>query len=389
MPTSLFKDIRELASDSLSFRTRLESIKQANVSPDFGWYPYDSLKVFPVLVSMLRDERRQLLSLAGSSPVLDIGCGDGDLSFFFESLGCRALAIDNPVTSYNRTLGFQSLKSALASSVELEVCDLDAGLDLSGRTFGLTLCLGLLYHLKNPYGFLERLARHTRYCLLSTRIAQVTGRGTSIADEPIAYMLNTAEANDDPTNYWIFSEAGLRRILDRTGWDVCDYQTTGCQSGSDPTHPDRDQRAFCMLRSKLADPSLSVELDGGWHEMEMGSWRWTKRVFSVRLKPNPSASTLRFRFSLPEEVLRATGAIRMEATVSGVRLPGCEYRLPGEHEYVQRIPPAALADNPVRIHFELDRALEPAPVDGRELGVQVIFWSIGEVPMQLFPISLS
>ena len=162
----------------------------------------------------------------------------------------------------------------------------------------------------------------------------------------MAYLLNTAEANNDPTNYWIFSEAGLRRILDRTAWDVCDYQTTGCQSGSDPTRLDRDQRAFCLLRSKLADPALAVELDGGWHHMEMGSWRWTERVFSVRLKPNPSASMLRFRFSLPEAVLQASGSILMTATVDGVRLPGCEYRSPGEQEYLQAIPRSVLKGRP-------------------------------------------
>ena len=204
----------------------------------------------------------------------------------------------------------------------------------------------------------------------------------------MAYLLNTAEANNDPTNYWIFSEAGLRRILDRTAWDVCDYQTTGCQSGSDPTRLDRDQRAFCLLRSKLADPALAVELDGGWHHMEMGSWRWTERVFSVRLKPNPSASMLRFRFSLPEAVLKATGSILMTATVDGVRLPGCEYRSPGEQEYLQAIPRSVLKGASLSIHFELDRALGPALTDGRELGVQVIFWSIGGTALELFPISV-
>jgi hypothetical protein len=123
------------------------------------------------------------------------------------------MAIDNPATNYNRTHGFRALPTALGSSVELAVSDVDAGLDLTGRTFGLALCLGVLYHLKNPFGFLENLARHVRYCLLTTRIAQVTVRGTAMAKEPVAYLLNPSEANNDPTNYWIFSEAGLRRIF--------------------------------------------------------------------------------------------------------------------------------------------------------------------------------
>lgn len=131
MPSSEFKDIRELASDALAFRSRLEGIKQANRSQEFDWYPYDPFELFPVLTSMLREERRQFAELAGAGPILDIGCGDGALSFFFESLGCRAQAIDSPATNYNRTLGFQRLKAALGSAVDFEACDLDSGLDLS------------------------------------------------------------------------------------------------------------------------------------------------------------------------------------------------------------------------------------------------------------------
>src|SRR5205085_3356062 len=132
-------------------------------------------------------------------------------------------------SNFNRTLGFRSLHTALGSSVEFQMCDLDDAFDLRGRTFGLALCFGVLYHLKNPFSFLETLARHARHCILSTRIAQVTLRGTPITDEPIAYLLHAFEANNDASNYWVLSEAGLRRILDRTGWDLCDYKTTGFQ----------------------------------------------------------------------------------------------------------------------------------------------------------------
>jgi 2-polyprenyl-3-methyl-5-hydroxy-6-metoxy-1,4-benzoquinol methylase len=336
---------------------------------------------------MLREDRRDLLTLAGAGPVLDIGCGDGDLSFFFESLGRRVIAIDNPATNYNRTLGFRTLRAALGSSVELKVSDVDAGLDLSGRTFGLALCLGVLYHLKNPFGFLETMSRHVRHCIVSTRIAQVTVRGTAMAQEPVAYLLNPSEANHDPTNYWIFSEAGLRRILDRTGWDLCDYATTGFDQGSDPVHGDRDQRAYCMIRSKLADPWLEVDLDGGWHAMEDNSWRWTERVFAVSVPTTGQVGdlphTLRFRFTTIRPV-------RIRAIVNGLCLPECEYISSGEHTYTQPIPPTVLAGDHLSIRFELDKALDPSPADGRELGVQVKFWSYEEpVPQALTPITVS
>jgi tRNA (mo5U34)-methyltransferase len=385
MQVSSPKDIHDLAATAVSFHARLDELKNIRRSPEFEWYPYNSFGVFPVLTPMLQQDRRDLLELAGAAPLLDIGCGDGDLSFFFESLGCRVMAIDNPATNYNRTRGFRTLHAALGSSVALEVSDVDAGLDLRGRTFGLALCLGVLYHLKNPFGFLEKLARHARHCVLSTRIAQVTVGGTAMAQEPVAYLLNPSEANNDPTNYWIFSEAGLRRILDRTGWDLCDYATTGFDQGSDPAHGDRDQRAYCMIRSKLAAPWLDVDLDGGWHAMEDDSWRWTERVFSVLLKrPASVTPTLRFRFTLPDEF----GPIRIRATLNGICLPECEYVSSGEHTYTQTIPP--LTGDPISIRFELDKALEPSPADRRELGVQVKFWSYEDpLPRALTPITVT
>jgi SAM-dependent methyltransferase len=383
-------DIRDLSAAAAKFQAQLHALKLANSRADFAWYPYDTFSVFPVLNRLLKQDRRKLLSLADTGLVLDVGCGDGGMSFFLESCGCRVLAIDSANQNYNRTAGFKTLARELNSSVELVDHDIDSGLALQGRTFGLALCLGVLYHLKNPYLLLETLARHSRYCLLSTRIAQITVRGTKIAQDPVAYLLDPCEANRDASNYWIFSEAGLRRILYRTGWDICDYETTGFERGSNPAAQDRDERAFCLLASKLADPWLGCDLDGGWHAMEDGAWRWTERSFSVRLRsPRSSGALLRLRFKLPEVVLRATGPVHLHATVGGERLPDLEYNLPGDHVYEQPISSVSLRDDNVPVRFELDKAMPPTGPEVRELGVQVIFWSItDDTPSALFPISL-
>ncbi len=371
------------------FRSRLLDLKKAHASPDFAWYPYDSFGVFNVLNSHFSPERRDLPALARPGGLLDVGCGDGDLSFLFESLGLRVSAIDCSGPNQNRTLGFQTLHAALGSSVEFQDRDLDAGLDLRGRTFGLALCLGVLYHLKNPFGLLETLSRHARHCLLSTRIARRTPSGTGIASEPVAYLLDPYEANSDASNFWVFSEAGLRRLLARTGWDVIEFASTGCRSGSNPSDPARDERAFCLLASKRSDPWLGCDLESGWHAMEDDSWRWTERVFTARLHAAESAQpALRFRFSVPGAALRSAGALRLEAAVDGHRLPACKYSTAGEHVYEQPVPREACGRD-VTVRFELDRAMAPGGADRRELGVQVIFWTYAaDGPREATPLAI-
>ena len=111
--------------------------------------------------------------------------------------------------------------------------------------------LGILYHLQNPFYALRELSRNARYAFISTKVAQVTIDGSvRLADAPVAYLLDPDECNNDATNYWIFSELGLRRILDRTGWEILDYAVGGCTVDSDPSNMDRDERAFCFVKSR-------------------------------------------------------------------------------------------------------------------------------------------
>ena len=143
-----------------------------------------------------------------------------------------------------------------------------------------------------------------------------------------------------------------------------------------------------MLRSNLPDPwpGAGVDLDGGWHPMENGSWRWTERVFSVRIKRTPSAvSTLRFRFRLHDSIFDAIGAVRLRAIVNSEALPASEYASAGDHIYERQLPQGL----DLTIRFELDKAFGPTPADRRELGLQVIFWSYdGLSPRPLDPITI-
>jgi len=220
--------------------------------PKSFWYPYSTLRNVAVLEELCSKARVNLFELCRGprGKVADIGAADGDLAFFLEKLGLSVDAIDNEYTNFNRLEGARTLKKALNSSVAISSVDLDSQFKLAGQKYDVIFFLGTLYHLKNPFFLLESLARITNYCFLSTRIARQTTDGSPLVSHPIAYLLEPRECNNDDTNFWIFSDQGLKRLIDRTGWDLLSYLTLGDTTRSNPADPERDERAFCLLKKR-------------------------------------------------------------------------------------------------------------------------------------------
>ncbi len=378
-------DIAQIVDAVHEFEQRLIGVKQGcSLSEGRQWYEYHSFSSIDWLDGLLTGERRKLLALMEGYPVLDIGCGDGDLAFFFESLGNTVHALDHPATNYNMMEGIHMLKTALGSSVEILDVDLDRQFELPRQTYGLAMMFGVLYHLKNPFFVLESLAKRARYCLLSTRIARYTpDHQTELRDVPVAYLVGGAETNDDLTNFWIFSEVGLRRLFERTGWIVRDFTSVGARETSDPSSPEHDERAFCLLESGSVALHSVAKLAAGWYDLE-GNVRWTGKRFSFVI-PKHAANVIpevRLRFILPALALAARPSMTLTAWVNGVRLRPHTYSEVGEHVYHEKVPGAAVGLREIEIVFETDEPVRPAPPDKRLLGVLVPFdaW---------FPLSLT
>lgn len=357
---------------------------QKSLQPAFPWYPYDSLGNVEQWEELI-GPKRTVLDLARGGEVLDIGCADGATAFFLESEGAQVEAVDLPETNYNQMQGIRLLKEAFRSNITIREMNLDRQFTLD-KTYGLVLFLGILYHLKNPFYALETLARHARFCLLSTRIAAVTSSGQPIKNEPVAYLLAQDEANNDCTNFWIFSEAGLRRIADRAGWDVKGFHTRGYLKGSNPKDGDRDERAYCFLESRLAPPRMPVELLQGWHEVE-DNWRWTERKFSVRVAApvSPLENRLEFRFHHVHDF-----PVTLQAKVEGHQTKPRKFASKGEHVYTADVPSSALAKQALTVEFELSEAFTNSAGDVREMGVIVSFFRPGfPVTDQTLPLTFT
>ena len=238
----------------------LWEIKLAHRPKSF-WYPYSTLRNVAVLEKLSTTAGLHLLDLCRGAHgrIADIGAADGDLAFFLERQGLSVELIDNEYTNFNGLEGARTLKGALNSSVAIRSVDLDSQFSLAGQKYDAVFFLGTLYHLKNPFFLMESLARLTKYCFVSTRIAKQTADGQSLSPYPVAYLLGPQECNNDDTNFWIFSDHGLKRLIERTGWNLLSYVTIGDTASSTPADPERDERAFCLLEKRPpflgADPN--------------------------------------------------------------------------------------------------------------------------------------
>jgi SAM-dependent methyltransferase len=362
-------DFTFLREHAERFKTTVRQAKQ-NLGPvDFEWYPYDSFSAFAHLDRLLTGSNRQLFH--GKKTILDIGCQDGEISFCLESAGHEVVALDHPAYNHNCMRGVRALKEALGSAIQLDEVDVDRQFRLPERQFDIAVMLGVLYHLRNPFYVLDELARRSSYCLVSTRIARRFPDGAPMPPNvPVAYLLAERELNCDETNYFIFSEPGLRTLFQRTYWDLCDYLATGQTVDSDPIRPDRDERVFCLLKSRYGRLE-DVEILGGWHQPEESGWRWTEREFSARVQWNNLYRPRRLivELFLSEQLIRHVNPLRLSTSVNGHALTPELYRSVGPQKLVRTLRGPAATE--FLLTFSLSGALPPNEHDPRERGIVV------------------
>jgi len=148
--------------------------------------------------------------------VLDIGAWDGLFSFEAERRGARVTAMDTTSENgghWGGTAGFEFAHRRLGSQVEYRsgsVHELDPA--RHGR-FDYVFFFGVLYHLTDPVDALRRLAAVTRECCLIETAFCVHPEGMARAFWEFAHG-----RDNDPTNYWFPTAAGLAAVLRWAGF---------------------------------------------------------------------------------------------------------------------------------------------------------------------------
>lgn len=232
------------------FIERLNLIKK-DLEKKVNFYPYSTLGNLPHIDYLLQELNLSAEEVLSFKTINDIGGADGDIAFYCEFLGAEKVnLIDHAPTNFNNLKAAILLKQALKSNVNIKDANLDSyeGWE-SVEKADLTIFLGILYHLQNPYYGLLQLSKKSKYVLLSTRVFdQINEKDVSTSG--LAYFYNPAECNNDATNWWCFTDECLKRLVNRSGWEIIVYKRFGCSEDADPVDNRKDGRAFAYLKNK-------------------------------------------------------------------------------------------------------------------------------------------
>ncbi len=131
--------------------------------------------------------------------------------------------------------------------------------------------------------------------------------------------------------------------------------------------------AELLSKVHVADPRGAVQLLDGFYAVEQGAWRWTKKAFSVALKPPPPLPdqpvTLELRLTVPEVSIQRLRTLTLSAAVSGVPVGAETFDEPGDYTFTKSVPAEALDQAIAKVEFRLDQAIAAGEIEARELGL--------------------
>jgi FkbM family methyltransferase len=182
---------------------------------------------------------RVLGDLSGSLQLhtaVDVGCGLGYFSNFLQERGLVVTGVDGRDENASEAARRYAQVRFVTANVE------DVGEMAKLGTFDLAICLGLLYHLENPFRAIRNLYGLTGQLLL---VESMCAPGLN----PSMELLDEFQTEDQGLNYVAFypTEACLVKMLYRAGFRFV-YAVTPL-----PEHPDfRVTRSRKKARSMLA-----------------------------------------------------------------------------------------------------------------------------------------
>jgi tRNA (mo5U34)-methyltransferase len=232
--------------------------------------------------------------------VLDLGAADGFYSILLEQRGASVVAIDHRKPEQT---GFHVLRGLCDSHVDWRT---DNVYNVSFQKYGhfdIVLCMGLLYHLRNPLLALERIREvcRDRLCVESHVIDYDL---PELGGLPVAMFYQKDELNKDVTNWWGPSSTCLRAMLESTNFTVLDKKTIGnrvtflCRVNSDSETEYFRKLESGLVSSRLRLFSLANFRKYLWYCRLYGLKNATKLAFRRLKKRN---TTLRRAYKVSDD----------------------------------------------------------------------------------------
>jgi SAM-dependent methyltransferase len=224
----------------------------------------------------------------GLQTALDVGCGVGDFSLFLRDSGLRVSALDGRKDNIEEAQRRVENVSFYLANVE------DTSLPTLG-SFDLVLCVGLLYHLENPFREIRNLFA------LSGKVLIVESRCIP-EGSTMLYLVDEANLEDQGLNYVAFypSESCLIKMLYRAGFPFV-YMFRKFPDHEQFRKTEDRKRSRTMLvasQVKLDEPGLVLAAEpGNSYDPWMLPWQSLKqRVMNFLRRPwHERVQTLRRR----------------------------------------------------------------------------------------------
>ena len=212
--------------------------------------PFESVEADSINVArgeLLRRVLPQLISEAGLNTALDVGCGAlGYFSALLAELGLEVSGSDGRQENVDEA---QRRNPAL----HFERQDIEDPQFAHSAAFDLVLCLGLLYHLENPFRAVRNLFALSRKCVfIETQ--------TAPADSPSCMLFEEPRARNQSLTYMalIPTRNAFVQMLYQSGFAAVYQLARG------PVHPQfqssllRRSARIVLLASREIDPKLDA-----------------------------------------------------------------------------------------------------------------------------------
>jgi SAM-dependent methyltransferase len=204
---------------------------------------------------------------------LDLGCGVGHFSKFLSDLGFRVVAVDG--REENAAEGKRRYPEINFVVKNAE----DPSLPEIG-TFDFVLCVGLIYHLENPFRTIRSLHSLTGKVLIVEAMC-------APGDDPSLRLVDEVRGEDQGLNYVAFypTEACLVKMLYRAGFPyVYGFETLPDYSLFQASFWRRKERTIVVAsREPLRTKGLWLlaDIHGSWEILSTGRERWRMRLLRL------------------------------------------------------------------------------------------------------------